>query len=117
MSNAENSASVVNLDQVFLALADPTRRQLVRMLADRDRSVGELAEPFEISLAAVSKHIKVLEAAGIVARRVDGRVHTLTLHPEALTGALDWIMIYRNFWQRRLDALDGLFTAVDDRPL
>jgi DNA-binding transcriptional ArsR family regulator len=100
------------LDQVFMALADPTRRQLVRLLAEQDRTVGELAEPFSMSLAAVSKHIKVLEAAGIVTRRVDGRVHTLALQPEALSGALDWITIYRNFWSRRLDALDE-FTSAD----
>lgn len=80
---------------------------MVRLLAERDRSVGELAQPFAMSLAAASKHIKVLEAAGIVARSVDGRVHTLTLRPEALAGALDWISLYRHFWQRRLDALDA----------
>lgn len=79
----------------------------MRLLAERDCSVGELAAPFAMSLAAVSKHIKVLEAAGIVARTVDGRVHTLTLRPEALAGALDWISVYRHFWQRRLDALDS----------
>jgi DNA-binding transcriptional ArsR family regulator len=110
MSNVETA-----LDHVFMALADPTRRQLVRMLAEHDRSVGELAEPFSMSLAAISKHIKVLEAAGIVVRRVDGRVHTLALQPEALSGALDWITIYRNFWSRRLDALDELFSADDNR--
>jgi DNA-binding transcriptional ArsR family regulator len=107
MPHPENDAA--QLDQVFTALADPTRRQLVRLLAEQDRSVSELAAPFDMSLAAVSKHIKVLEAAGIVSRRVDGRVHTLTLRPEALAGALDWITIYRQFWQRRLAALDDIF--------
>jgi DNA-binding transcriptional ArsR family regulator len=101
------------LSHVFVALADPTRRQLVRLLAERDRSVGELAQPFSMSLAAVSKHIKVLEAAGVVARSVDGRVHTLTLKPEALAGALDWITLYRQFWQRRLGALN---THLKKRP-
>lgn len=105
-----------HLDQVFMALADATRRQLVRMLAERDQSVGELARPFAMSLAAISKHIKVLEGAGIVTRRVDGRVHTLSLRPEALTEALDWIAIYRNFWQRRMAALDELFTTAEGRP-
>ena len=106
MSRHKASKHSDELSHVFVALADPTRRQLVRALAERDRSVGELAEPFAISLAAVSKHIKVLEVAGVVSRTVDGRVHTLSLQPEALAGALDWIAIYRNFWQRRLDALD-----------
>lgn len=104
------------LDQVFTALADPTRRQLVRMLAEQDHSVGELAAPFDMSLAAISKHIKVLEAAGVVSRQVDGRVHTLTLRPEALAGALDWITIYRQFWQRRLAALDAVFPRGKTRP-
>lgn len=102
------------LDHVFMALADPTRRQLVRMLAESDRTVSELAAPFETSLAAVSKHIRVLERAGVVSRRVDGRVHTLSLRPEALTGALDWITIYRNFWHSRLAALDDLFNPAAD---
>lgn len=108
MRRTKASEQADRLSHVFVALADPTRRQLVRLLAERDRSVGELAEPFAMSLAAVSKHIKVLEAAGIVARSIDGRVHTLTLRPEALAGALDWISIYRNFWRRRLGALDKL---------
>ena len=79
----------------------------MRLLAERDCTVGELAQPFSMSLAAVSKHIRVLEAAGIVARSVDGRVHTLTLQPQALAGALDWITLYRHFWQRRLDKLES----------
>ncbi|WP_211461609.1 ArsR/SmtB family transcription factor [Collimonas silvisoli] len=111
MSQTPPQENLDNLDQVFMALADPTRRQLVRMLAEHDCTVSQLAQPFDMSLAAVSKHIKVLEAAGVVARRVDGRVHTLTLRPESLTGALDWITIYRNFWQRRLAALDDLFST------
>ena len=104
------------LDRIFMALADSTRRQLVRMLAEGDCTVSELAAPFEMSLAAISKHIKTLEAAGIVGRRVEGRVHTLTLRPEALTGALDWISIYRNFWQRRLDAMEEMLAPDQNDP-
>lgn len=99
------------LDQVFMALADRTRRALVHDLARGEKTVSQLAEPFDMSLAAVSKHLKVLEAAGLVGRRVDGRTHHLTLRPEALTGALDWIAIYRNFWNARLDRLAG---QIDD---
>jgi DNA-binding transcriptional ArsR family regulator len=116
MSSPPSQSHSDALDQVFTALADPTRRQLVRMLAEQDRNVGELAAPFEMSLAAISKHIKVLEAAGIVARRIDGRVHTLMLRPESLAGALDWISIYRQFWQRRLAALDELFPGAEPSP-
>ncbi len=93
------------LNQVFLALADGTRRRLVHQLAEREQTVSELAAPFNISLAAVSKHLQVLEKAGLVRRRVDGRTHYCSLRPEALAGALDWISIYRNFWNSRLDAL------------
>jgi DNA-binding transcriptional ArsR family regulator len=109
MSKKISTEPAPELDQVFMALADGTRRQLVRMLAEQDCTVSQLAQPFDMSLAAVSKHIKVLEAAGIVARRVDGRVHTQILCPESLAGALDWVSIYRNFWHRRLAALDETF--------
>ena len=93
------------LDRVFMALADATRRKLVHMLAEKEHSISELAEPFAMSLAAVSKHIRILEQAGLVRRRVDGRTHYCVLVPEQLTGALDWISIYRNFWEQRLNAL------------
>ena len=97
-----------SLDPVFAALADSTRRALVHQLARGESTVGDLAAPFDMSLAAVSKHIKVLEAAGLVRRRVDGRTHYCSLEPERLAGALDWISIYRNFWNSRLDELDNL---------
>lgn len=93
------------LDQVFMALADQTRRALVHRLANDELSMSELAEGFEMSLAAISKHVKVLETARLVQRRVEGRVHHISLVPEQLTDALDWISIYRNFWQKRMDSL------------
>lgn len=103
----------LQLDRVFAALADGTRRRLVHTLAEGEKTVGELAEPFAMSLVAVSKHLKVLEAAGLVRRRVDGRKHYCTLAPEMLTGALDWIAIYRNYWDQRMDALAGLIENAD----
>ncbi len=78
-----------------MALADASRRRLVQRLAQGECRVGDLAAPFDISLAAVSKHIKVLEGAGLVRRRVAGREHYCALVPEHLGGALDWITIYR----------------------
>ena len=93
------------LDQVFMALADGTRRQIVHRLASGEATVSEIAEEFKTSLAAVSKHIKVLEAARVIQRRKDGRTHYLSLKPERLTDALDWISIYRNFWAQRMDSL------------
>lgn len=100
-----DSTNVDPLDRVFLALGDATRRRLVHMIAEREATISELAKPFAMSLAAVSKHLKVLEKAGLVRRRIDGRTHYCLLRPEALAGALDWIAIYRNFWNQRLDTL------------
>jgi len=91
-----------------MALADKTRRELVRRLAQNEMTMGELAKGFEMSLAAVSKHVKVLEQAKLVKRRVDGRVHHISLAPEQLTEALDWISIYRNFWQTRMELLSDV---------
>ena len=96
------------LDTVFMALADGTRRELVRMLAQRSHTMNELAEPFEMSLAAVSKHVKVLEKAGIVGRRIEGRIHHISLEATPLAHALDWISIYRRFWEDKLDDLEQI---------
>ena len=96
------------LDRVFRALADPTRRHMLRSLASRERTVGELAEPHRISLAAASKHIKALERAGLVRRTVQGRTHFCRLDPRPLAGAHDWLDFYRRFWTERLDALEAL---------
>ena len=100
------------LDRVFSALSDRTRRALVHKLAERECSVTELAAPFAISLAAVSKHLAVLERAGLVRRRRDGRTHYCSLRPEALTDALDWISIYQQFWVQRFDSLAATL-AID----
>ncbi|MDG2518486.1 ArsR/SmtB family transcription factor [Lysobacter soli] len=102
------------LDAVFRALADPTRRAMVRNLARQPRSVGELAEPFEISLAAASKHIKVLEGAGLVQRDVQGRTHVCRLDARPLHAGMEWMRHYEQFWNQRLDALEDLLRA-DDR--
>lgn len=102
------------LDRVFSALSDRTRRRIVHLLADSERTVTELAEPFDMSLAAVSKHLAVLERAGLVRRRRDGRTHYCSLRPEALTDALDWISIYRRFWRERFDALAETLVTPED---
>jgi DNA-binding transcriptional ArsR family regulator len=94
------------LDNVFRALADPTRRQMVRRLAHREQTVTELAKPFDISLAAVSKHVKVLERAGLLRRTVRGRTHTCRLDTESLTAARQWLQFYERFWNERLDVLE-----------
>lgn len=105
------------LDTVFHALADPTRRAMLRSLAAEPRKVGELAHPFAISLAAASKHIKVLEKAGLVERNVEGRTHTCRLNPQPLHAGLEWMRFYEKFWSGRLDALDALLLAeAVDKP-
>ena len=97
-----------------MALGDSNRRKMVHMLANGQLRVTELAKPFEMSLNAVSKHLKVLENAKLIKRRVEGRVHYLSLNPEQLTGALDWISIYRNFWQSRFDQLENELLKEED---
>lgn len=97
--------SVPTLDRTFAALSDPTRRAIVARLAAGEASVSEVAEPFAMSLPAVSKHLRVLEEAGLLARRKEGRVHRIRLVAEPLREAAAWITAYREFWEGRLDAL------------
>jgi DNA-binding transcriptional ArsR family regulator len=93
------------LDQVFHALSDGTRRTLIARLSAGTRTVTELAEGFGISLPAVSKHIRVLESAGLLVRTVDGRIHRCSLAPGALRDAGHWLAGYRSFWEETLDSL------------
>jgi len=101
------------LDQTLTALADPTRRAILQRLSQGEARVTELAEPFAMSLNAVSKHIRVLERAQLVHRRQAGREHFLSFNPEPLDAATAWIEAQRAFWTARLDALDGLLRAED----
>ncbi|RTR19474.1 transcriptional regulator [Azospirillum griseum] len=96
------------LDSVFHALSDNTRRRMLRDLADGERTVGQLAEPFAMSLAAASKHIKVLESAGLIRREVRGRTHLCRLDPGPLSNAQRWLTFYEAFWTDRLSVLDRL---------
>lgn len=98
-----------------MALADPSRREIVHRLAQQEHTVSELAAHFQMSLAAVSKHLKVLEQAKIISRRVEGRRHHLQLVPEQLTDALDWISVYRNFWQKRMSALREILEDKEEK--
>jgi DNA-binding transcriptional ArsR family regulator len=99
------------LDAVFRSLADPTRRAMLRMLSDGERSVGELAEPFAMSFAGASKHVKVLEEAGLVRRTVHGRTHSCGLVASRLAEADAWFDYYSRFWTARLDTLEGVLRA------
>jgi DNA-binding transcriptional ArsR family regulator len=103
------------LDSVFHALGDPTRRRMLHELAGGERTVGQLAEPFAISLAAASKHIKALESAGLIRRQVRGRTHLCRLDPGPLAGAHEWLAFYERFWSASLDGLERLLRAEDAR--
>jgi len=94
------------LDRTFGALADPTRRRILAQLARGEECVTSLAQPYAMSLAAVSKHVIVLEKAGLVRRRRQGRVHWLALEPKPMQEARAWIDRYRKFWEGNLDQFE-----------
>ena len=93
------------LDETFFALSDPTRRQMLARLAGGDMTVGELSEPFDVSAPAVSKHLRVLERAGLLTREREGRVRRCHLMAEPLKDAAEWVEKYRHFWEAQLDQL------------
>ena len=95
-----------NLDATFAALADPTRRAILARLALGETSVTELAEPFEMSMPAISKHLKVLEKAGLIDRGREAQTRPARLNPAALKSAAAWIEEYRRFWEESFDRLD-----------
>lgn len=103
------------LDDTLLALADPTRRAILTRLARGEARVTELAAPFPISLNAVSKHIRLLERAGLVRRRREGREHVLAFDPAPLDEAQAWLVDQRATWAARLQAIDELLAAEDER--
>jgi DNA-binding transcriptional ArsR family regulator len=98
-------AAAVKLDRLFHALADPTRRELLVRLARKPARVTDLAKPFDMSLPAVSRHIRVLEHAGLIVRHVDGRVHECSLSAAPLKSVEHWLRAYRRFWDGNLDSL------------
>ena len=99
------------MDAIFHALANEARRKMLRRLAGAELTVGELAEPLTMSLAAASKHLKVLEQAGLVRRTVAGRRHLCRLEVGPLAAADAWLRFYERFWNERLDALEELVLA------
>src|SRR5215510_5852352 len=103
------------LDLTFAALADPTRRRILQHLAKGDRCVTDLAKPHRMSLPAVSKHLRVLERAGLVRRRRCGRVHRLKLEAKPMRQAQQWIEEYRRFWEERFDQLDEYLNELQPK--
>jgi DNA-binding transcriptional ArsR family regulator len=109
----EAVARTSRLDAVFAALADPTRRAIVERLSHSEARVTELAKPFRMSLNAVSKHIRVLEASGVVARRKEGRDHILSINNRSLDEVDGWIVRMRRYWEGRLDDMEGLLHELN----
>lgn len=98
--------SSIQLDSIFGALADPTRRSIVERLMQREFTVKELAAPFDMSLPAISKHLSALEKAGLIVRRTSGRNRICSLTPNALKSAAEWMNQYHAFWSEQLDSLE-----------
>lgn len=99
------------IDQIFHALSNRTRRGMIRRLSRQECTVGELAAPAEMSLAAASKHVQVLERAGLVNRRVRGRQHICSLSPKPLKEASEWLGFYEEFWNTSLDRLEAVLVS------
>jgi DNA-binding transcriptional ArsR family regulator len=104
------------LDLTFAALADPTRRAILARLARGEASVAELAAPFDISQPAISKHLKVLETAGLISRGQDANRRPRRIEGGAMEEAAAWLEEYRQFWERRYEALDELLDEMQARP-
>jgi len=104
------------LSQVFSALSDSTRRAMLLRLAEEELSVTDLSEPFGITKSAITKHLKVLENAGLIGRTIEGRVHRCRLEPKPLAEVSKWMTFYEKFWNNNLDALDVYLTknTTDD---
>ncbi len=105
--------STHTLDRTFSALSDPTRRAILARLTQGGATVTELARPFDMSLPAVSKHLRVLENAGLMTRRREGRIHHCRLAAVPLQGAADWLEFYRSFWETRFDSLADYLKNID----
>lgn len=103
--------SIQQLDQIFSALSDATRREMLSRLAEREMPVWELAEPFNMSKPAITKHLKVLESAGLMKRSVQGRTHICRLTSSPLSEVADWLAFYEKFWSKKLDGLDEFLTS------
>lgn len=101
-------SSESQLDSIFHALSDPTRRSILRDIAAGERSVGEVARPYPMSLAAVSKHLKVLEGASLIRRERRGSFQIVWINPEPIRQAEEWLAFYEDFWNQRLDAMQAV---------
>jgi DNA-binding transcriptional ArsR family regulator len=109
-------SNVAALDRVFHALSDPTRRAILARLRSGEQTIGQLSAPFPMSFPAASKHVRVLETAGLVRRRVVGRTHLCRIQAAPLASADAWLRFYEDLWSEQLAALDAVLTAEDVVP-
>lgn len=112
-ASKEAASPAARLDAVFAALADPTRRAIIERLSRGEARVTELAQPFDMSLNAVSKHIRVLEASGVVERHRKGRDHILSINARSLDEIDGWIERTRRYWEKRLDGMERLLDELN----
>jgi DNA-binding transcriptional ArsR family regulator len=109
----DQSQASTRLDAVFHALAHPARRAMLKRLAAAPQNIGELASPFDMTFAGASKHVRVLERAGLVRRKVEGREHVCAIAPAPLKTATDYLTHYERLWSASLDALDAMLQEQD----
>ena len=107
---------LLHLDNLFGALADPTRRAIIARLSQGEASVGELARPFDMALPSLMKHIRVLETGGLLESEKHGRVRTCRLMPDAMKGAETWLAEQRAIWEARLDRLESYIATLEKKP-
>ena len=112
MERISNENSQPNLDAIFAALADPTRREILSRLADGEASVAEIGAPFAISQPAISRHLKVLERSGLIERDVDQQRRRARLKAESMVAAVDWLVDFRTFWGASFNQLDDLLIRM-----
>ncbi len=107
------NASMLEMDKIFSALSDPTRRTILDQLRKGQASITQIAEPFDMSLPAISKHLKVLQKAGLITNIKEGRTHYLHLNPQPLKAALEWLEFYQHLWESQLDSLAAFLEDPD----
>ncbi|MEH6633234.1 MAG: metalloregulator ArsR/SmtB family transcription factor [Halopseudomonas aestusnigri] len=100
------------LNNTFFALSDPTRRSILMRLLKSEATVGELAEPFDMSAPAITKHLKILERAGLILKEKDGQLRRCTLQQAPLKSAVEWLEHYSQFWEESFDQLDGVLNKI-----
>jgi DNA-binding transcriptional ArsR family regulator len=103
-----------SLDNVFSSLADPTRRDILRRIAAREMSVSEIARPYDLTLAAISKHLKILEKAQLIIKRKRGKQHIVHIAPQAFSDVEEYLRFYRDLWEARMDSLENVLNEEDD---